>query len=275
MAGPDGVFEPGDEVDLPAEKADKLIAGGAAVAVEEPAPNEAVANRKATSTTEPFSDDEWRRGIPYDEWVNWRARDVYQELRDNWVPVTTIPEDPADSRKNRISEQACHRLRDVLRRGVAEGEIELGTPADSAIGAAQPISRDALDEVIEVAPFSFIRPSEICFRRQWIEVRVYRPGHFSGTRSDGTERPTEADAVAPESNRAPKGKPGRQPDYDWDAFIREMMRLANSINGLPEPRARIADHMAEWCQQKWGDKTPVDSTIREHIAKWLPPDYKG
>lgn len=74
----------------------------------------------------------------------------------------------------------------------------------------------------------------------------------------------EFDALA--STPRPGNKSaGRPQKYDWDLFWAEVVKIANTPNGLPETQAELVDKMAEWCSQKWGDEPGV-STIRKKIA---------
>jgi hypothetical protein len=61
----------------------------------------------------------------------------------------------------------------------------------------------------------------------------------------------------------PKNLGGRPPKWDWVAFRREIVRIADSLDGLP-PRNDLTKHMTDWCMDKWGD-TPPDSEIRREI----------
>jgi hypothetical protein len=65
-----------------------------------------------------------------------------------------------------------------------------------------------------------------------------------------------------------KNRGGRPPSWDWDAFDREMMRLANTPDGLPD-RPALQKHMLEWCERTWG-KSPADSLFRDHISRKYP-----
>ena len=75
----------------------------------------------------------------------------------------------------------------------------------------------------------------------------------------------ETPAEAPDR---PKSHGGRPPKWDWDAFNREMMRLANTPDGLPG-RPTLMRHMLDWCAKQWAD-TPTESAVRAHIAKAYP-----
>jgi hypothetical protein len=82
------------------------------------------------------------------------------------------------------------------------------------------------------------------------------------------QQPERREAVALATVSRPKHPGGRPPKYDWAAFDCEMIRLANTPDGLPD-RATLFGHMAQWCTNKWGD-APADSKIRDRIAKRYP-----
>ena len=70
------------------------------------------------------------------------------------------------------------------------------------------------------------------------------------------------------SDLATRNAGGRPPKYDWDEFNREVVRRANTPDGLPD-RNMLTRDMREWCIQHWGDE-PSDSLLRERIAKIYP-----
>ena len=59
---------------------------------------------------------------------------------------------------------------------------------------------------------------------------------------------------------------GRPRTYDWDEFHREVIRIANSPDGLPDRPADLERMMATWCLSCWG-KEPVSSMIRKKISE--------
>lgn len=61
------------------------------------------------------------------------------------------------------------------------------------------------------------------------------------------------------------GHPGK---WDWDAFYREIIRIANIPDGLPE-RPKLMKHMLDWCVREWGDE-PALSGVRERVSKLYP-----
>lgn len=59
-------------------------------------------------------------------------------------------------------------------------------------------------------------------------------------------------------------KGGRPRKYDWDAFHREVIRLANLPDGLPETQAELERQMAEWCNLHWGVE-PSEGVLKDKV----------
>jgi hypothetical protein len=85
--------------------------------------------------------------------------------------------------------------------------------------------------------------------------------------ADGPAAATAAPAeqTAPLSARNSGGRPEK---YDWLAFDAEVVRIANTPDGLP-PREDLQNTMLQWCEDNWG-KQPGDSMVRERIARLYP-----
>lgn len=98
-------------------------------------------------------------------------------------------------------------------------------------------------------------------------------GHFSWYEDRAVKEPdndcAEKAHYRPTMNAAPRGRGGRPPKYKWDEFYLELIRLANTPDGLPEKQADLERHMAEWCALAWGQE-PAPSVIRSKLA----PLYK-
>ncbi|MDJ0944575.1 MAG: hypothetical protein QNJ30_14010 [Kiloniellales bacterium] len=74
---------------------------------------------------------------------------------------------------------------------------------------------------------------------------------------------------APSANQGaedlPKGhSSGRPRKYDWDAFYREVIRIANLPDGLPATQAELDRTMAEWFQRTYGQE-PSESVLKERV----------
>lgn len=61
-----------------------------------------------------------------------------------------------------------------------------------------------------------------------------------------------------------KPKKNGRPEYDWDSFWREVVRLALHPDGLPERQADLERIMMEWCESNWGKGG--ESTVRGKIS---------
>lgn len=101
--------------------------------------------------------------------------------------------------------------------------------------------------------------------------RWFHPAEGKNLRA-GTEvnimEPEEPQAKSSTKATVTRDVGGRPPKWDWDAFTREMLHLANTPDGLPE-RPALTKHMKEWCQAQWGDE-PSDGMIRDRIARLYP-----
>jgi hypothetical protein len=73
----------------------------------------------------------------------------------------------------------------------------------------------------------------------------------------------EANRAYPREARSNKG--GAPAKYNWDEFLDEVVRIANTIDGLPT-RAELQRRMMEFCSTRWGDDVPGESTVREKLA---------
>lgn len=69
-----------------------------------------------------------------------------------------------------------------------------------------------------------------------------------------------------ESDLPAKSKGGRPREYDWDALTIEIIRIANSPDGLPETQAELIKRLLQWCENAWG-KQPADSSVKSRVSK--------
>jgi hypothetical protein len=79
---------------------------------------------------------------------------------------------------------------------------------------------------------------------------------------------TPIQPLGPEVGDSRRNRGGRPQKYDRMAFAREMIRVANGVDGLPE-RAELTRHMSDWCSAHWTE-APADSVVREWIAQLDP-----
>lgn len=76
-------------------------------------------------------------------------------------------------------------------------------------------------------------------------------------------RPSE-EALKNDTTPHKKHKGGRPPEWDWDTFFLEIIRIANCPDGLPETRAKLAEIMRNWFVYQCDDH-PADTTIEDRI----------
>ncbi len=70
------------------------------------------------------------------------------------------------------------------------------------------------------------------------------------------------DAAAP--SRIARSRGGRPAEYDWDAFVIEIIRIAD-LDGLPEKQSELKERMLQWCEDTWG-KQPAESSVKSRIS---------
>ncbi len=63
----------------------------------------------------------------------------------------------------------------------------------------------------------------------------------------------------------PQSRIGRPPEYDWNAFTIEIIRIAD-LDGLPEKQSELIVQMLEWCEDSWG-KQPAESAAKKRISE--------
>jgi hypothetical protein len=81
--------------------------------------------------------------------------------------------------------------------------------------------------------------------------------------ADTEANPLEVDSVSQRVERS-----GRPPRYDWLEFAKEVVRIANTPDGLPD-REAMQRHMMAWCRKTWG-KSPHPATVRHALQKLWP-----
>jgi hypothetical protein len=96
-------------------------------------------------------------------------------------------------------------------------------------------------------------------------IRVLRR---SGSPDAGPQSELLPDSRGSRATWAVPNRGGRPRTYNWVEFAREIIRRANTPDGLPD-RATLAKEMAQWCLDTWG-KEPSDSMFRDWIAKLYP-----
>jgi hypothetical protein len=67
-------------------------------------------------------------------------------------------------------------------------------------------------------------------------------------------------------NGMPVNRGGRPVEYDWNAFTMEIIRHANSIDGLPEKQAELVEKMLNWFSENY-DREPATSSVKDRISR--------
>lgn len=61
-------------------------------------------------------------------------------------------------------------------------------------------------------------------------------------------------------------KGGRPTEYDWDSFMLEVIRRANTPDGLPDSQAELVREMLQWFADTFGNE-PAESSIKSRISR--------
>lgn len=59
---------------------------------------------------------------------------------------------------------------------------------------------------------------------------------------------------------------GRPTEYDWDGFTLEVIRIANTPDGLPETQIELVRAMLDWFVETQGTE-PAESSVKARISK--------
>jgi hypothetical protein len=94
------------------------------------------------------------------------------------------------------------------------------------------------------------------------KVKPHKIGHSIPTEKDSTDTASPKEWFAGSVG-------GRPPHKLFDDFIRELIKIANGPDGLPEPKALTAQ-MKDWAAQ-YDENPPSDTTIRDWINRF---DYR-
>ena len=89
------------------------------------------------------------------------------------------------------------------------------------------------------------------------------------------------DEIGNRRGSSPRSNGGREPEYDWDAFKQEAIRVLED-EGLPTRtnergwryQADLERRLTTWCQENWSD-VPSESMIRNHVGKAVGEYKKG
>ncbi len=130
-----------------------------------------------------------------------------------------------------------------------------------------------MDERIHLTLFDTVEGANV--EQSWTHVQFQTADVLAFLQERQSKSP-ETQEATPERLGAglvepkPKHPGGRPLKYDWNAFTRELLRLANTPDGLPD-RPALMRLMMDWCSNTWGaDNVPAESVVRERIANLLP-----
>ena len=98
--------------------------------------------------------------------------------------------------------------------------------------------------------------------RAFAEMKDQRPAFLFDTMLQSGSGPAASASGAPGPI---KSKGGRPPEYDWDAFTVEIIRIANHPDGLPDKQSELIKRMLQWCQDTWG-REPAESGVKARVS---------
>lgn len=68
-----------------------------------------------------------------------------------------------------------------------------------------------------------------------------------------------------------RARGGRPAIWDWDGATQEMVRVANTPDGLPDKQADMIRHLSEWFSKNHKDgNQPDEGQIKKHVRKFWP-----
>ena len=108
--------------------------------------------------------------------------------------------------------------------------------------------------------------SESLVKREDLQEFAKKKGQFPAFLFDtllpGSDAADDEIHDPPKQSRAHGGRP---PEYDWDAFTIEIIRIAD-LDGLPDRQSELIDTMLQWCENTWG-KQPAESSVKARISQ--------
>jgi hypothetical protein len=150
--------------------------------------------------------------------------------------------DPSTTRFNRTQSETAQIAANaqLLSAAVQSGDL----PADSSLNALAMIGDYSK---------SLIRADEL---RTFAEKKDQRPAFLFDTLLQSGSGSAAAVSAAPGPI---KSKGGRPPEYNWDEFTIEIIRRAQTPDGLPDTRGELIELMLQWCQNTWGQEPSLTS----------------
>ncbi len=77
---------------------------------------------------------------------------------------------------------------------------------------------------------------------------------------------TKTKPIQPSEQPIHPNRGGRPREYDWDRFFLEIIRKANTPDGLPEKQADLIKEMLTWFRNTF-DSEPAESAVKGRISK--------
>ena len=71
--------------------------------------------------------------------------------------------------------------------------------------------------------------------------------------------------VSPAAASTDPDKESRLPKFNWDQFWIEIVRVANTAEGLPEDKGELHRHMTDFCAARFSDP-PAATAVRDKLA---------
>ena len=135
----------------------------------------------------------------------------------------------------------------------------------SELRAARTASGDS--NAIHLLPWH----SHAVVSRQWLmelaTSKGVRPTFlFDTLLPDQAPNESASDDVKVTENAKTKNKGGRPPEHDWDACIIEIIRTANTPDGLPESQAELVRQLSEWFSKTYNNE-PAESSIKSRVSR--------
>lgn len=73
-------------------------------------------------------------------------------------------------------------------------------------------------------------------------------------------------AATSQPAKTKENKGGRPVEYDWDSFTMEIIRIAQTPDGLPDTQSKLIREMLNWFQTNY-EAEPAESSVKQKISK--------
>lgn len=159
-------------------------------------------------------------------------------------------------RRPQAERAAIEPLLQMLTGAIASGELQADSNSNTAL-------------IIGDYNKSFVKRADLM---ALAESRGQRPAFLFDTMLKPAASTSKTE---PAPNHNNKG--GRPPEWDWNTFNLEIIRIANSPDGLPDTRAKLAEIMRAWFIDQFDDhpqKTTLEDRIRpiyQYLERYRKP----